>query len=106
MAKRVSKKVERIDDEPAEAARGKAPKEADEADLPIYDDPEDDAHSMLEQLEEMGISVPAELAAVDDYLVDADEDEDLEDLEDEAELEDGRLEGVILTDDPVRMYWK
>mgnify|MGYP005841367461 CR=1 FL=1 len=73
--------------------------------LSFLDDTDDDSRSMLAQLEEMGITVPHELTG-GRYLGDVD-DEDAEEIEeDTSELEDSRLDGMVLADDPVRMYLK
>jgi RNA polymerase primary sigma factor len=74
--------------------------------LPFFDDGEDDSRSMIAQLEEMGIDVPLDLGSTGHFLGDGD-DEDLEDIEeDDADVEDSRIDGVVLADDPVRMYLK
>ncbi|MCC7206709.1 MAG: RNA polymerase sigma factor RpoD [Anaerolineae bacterium] len=108
MAKRASKKI--INDispsDPEELKDGSEGAMDEPEVLPFFDDGEDDSRSMLAQLEEMGIDVPPDLGAGGHFLGDADE-EDFEDIEeDDSDLEDSRIDGVVLADDPVRMYLK
>ncbi|MBE7511439.1 MAG: RNA polymerase sigma factor RpoD [Anaerolineales bacterium] len=108
MTKRTSKPVEDqpLDTQEMAAALDAASAHGDEdaaAPPPIlsyFEDETDERQSMLQQLEEMGISVTGELGEPAALLAELDDDLDEDDLE-EAAVDSG-----ILSDDPVRMYLK
>src|SRR5258708_11204337 len=71
--------------------------------LDLFEDPDaDNPHSMYEQLEEMGIALQSETG--DGLFIEPDED-DLEEVEEEG-IDESRMDGAGLADDPVRMYLK
>jgi RNA polymerase primary sigma factor len=73
--------------------------------LEIFDDSDaDDAQTMLDQLEEMGIDVLSDTGEASHFLAGPDE-EDLEEVESE-DFEEELQDGIPLADDPVRMYLK
>ncbi len=109
MAKRPIKKTTEeapSPDAPVEVENAQHEEAMDEPEvLAIFDDPDsDDAQTMLDQLEEMGIDVVSENGDASHFLV-GPEDEDLEEVEVE-EFEEDLQDGVPLADDPVRMYLK
>src|SRR5258706_2263585 len=73
--------------------------------LELFDETDgDDALPLYDQLEEMGIDVVSDSGEPGHFLMEPDE-EDLEDVEEEG-VDEPRLDGISLADDPVRMYLK
>lgn len=107
MAKRRTKKVgqgREVDTQEMAAVEDEHDHHNGEPVIPFIDDDDaDDPRLMLEQLEEMGISVSGNLIG-SDVFPDPDDEEGLEDLEED--IEDNKQDGAALSDDPVRMYLK
>ncbi|CAG1011348.1 RNA polymerase sigma factor SigA [Anaerolineae bacterium] len=107
MAKRRTKKAgqgREVDTQEMAAVEDERDHHNGEPVIPFIDDDDaDDPRLMLEQLEEMGISVSGNLIGSDAFP-DPDDEEGLEDLEED--VEENKLDGAALADDPVRMYLK
>jgi len=85
-------------------AKGQPEEQLDESEVLALFDDNDDAHNMLDELEDMGIDLVGENGDPHAFLMEPD-DEDLEEVEDDN-FDEARLDGVSLADDPVRMYLK
>src|SRR5688572_19809239 len=106
MAKRITKrsKSDTPEKAPAKGSSGEPLDEMETDDeepgvIELFDDGDDTAQSMFEQLEEMGIQLPVDEDGP--FMLD-DEDED----ELDEEFDETKLEAVGMADDPVRMYLK
>jgi RNA polymerase primary sigma factor len=107
MAKRPNKKTTEETPQPEPLVeKAEQDPQADEPEvLALFDDADnDDAQTMLDQLEEMGIDVLSENGDASHFVL-GPEDEDLEEVEAE-DFEEEIQDGVPLADDPVRMYLK
>jgi RNA polymerase primary sigma factor len=94
MAKRPARKQEKPDD----ALTSRVEEAADEADFDVDDELDDGLDDGMYD----SMTVRDEDVIGDALLV----DDDLEDLDDDALLDEARLDAVALSDDPVRMYLK
>ncbi len=94
MAKRPARKQEKPDD----ALTSRVEEAADEADFDMDDELDDGLDDGMYD----SMAVRDEDVIGDALLV----DDDLEDLDDDALLDEARLDAVALSDDPVRMYLK
>ncbi len=106
MAKRPNKKTTEELPSPEPLANPQRENQLDESEvLAMFDDPDnDDAQTMFDQLEEMGIEVLSETGEPHHFLVGPDEEE-LEEVETE-EIDEDLADSIPLADDPVRMYLK
>jgi RNA polymerase primary sigma factor len=107
MAKRPGRKHNEESPESSEDSlpKGQHEEQLDEPEvLTLFDDPDaDDPQGMFDQLEEMGIDV-SDSVEPNPFTLGLD-DEELEEVEEEN-VEEARLEGLPMADDPVRMYLK
>ncbi|MCC7450058.1 MAG: RNA polymerase sigma factor RpoD [Anaerolineae bacterium] len=105
MAKRpIKKDREEVTSPEPSLAKGQPEEQLDESEVLALFDDNDDAHNMLDELEDMGIDLVGENGDPHAFLMEPD-DEDLEEVEDDT-FDEARLDGVSLADDPVRMYLK
>ncbi len=105
MAKRPMKKdSEEVTSPESSLAQGQPEEQLDESEVLALFDDNDDAHDMLDELEDMGIDLVSDSGDPHAFVMEPD-DEDLEEVEDDN-FDEARLDGVSLADDPVRMYLK